>query len=254
LLLGRGRAEDLDSAGRIAHAGNRKTCAFKAIFAIWGDDGGVVELTLVPLERYADYFRDAGQHWLAAQYRACLKRLARPAAGGQVNIFVKQPEAKRESNTDGAGLTVRPLCQLRTAKEAWELSLEALERVAATAGPPDVPSVATTRERILWRVAPSNLDIEPYLQVSKSGAFTRGRKLAIKHLLVGAKQLESLPPEDRARARAARELRLRLAAGIPFPGAAGLARLGRASARRASGDRRGTAPGVASAKSPSSIN
>jgi len=29
LLLGRGRTEDLDAAGRIAHAGNRKTCAFK---------------------------------------------------------------------------------------------------------------------------------------------------------------------------------------------------------------------------------
>jgi len=251
LLLGRGRAGDLDAAGRIAHAGNRKTSAFKcssgwlkelielaqgrrsafvkrafessgnadcldgllrAIFAIWGDDSSVVELAPIPLERSADYFHDTEQYWLAAHYRACLTRLSRPAGGGQVNIFLKQPEPKRENKTDGA---VRPLFELRTAKEAWELSLEALERVAATAGPPDAPNMATTQERILWRVSPSNLDIEPYLQVSKSGAFTRGRKLAIKHLLAGAKQLESLPPEDRAVAEHARERRENYGYGYP---------------------------------------
>ncbi len=249
LLLGRGRAEDLDGAGRIAYAGYRKTSAFKcssgwlkelvelaqgrrsafqkrafesssnadcldgllrATFAIWADDRSVVELAPVPVERYADYFRDAGQHWLAAHYRACLKRLDRMAsvaAGGRGTAMPKHGVANGEADTHGPGLTVRPLFELRTAKEAWELSLEALERVAATAGPPEAPSSVTVQERILWRVSPSNLDIEPYLQASKAGAFTRGRKLAVKHLLAGAKQLEGLPPEDRVVAEHARERR-----------------------------------------------
>ena len=252
LLLGRGRAEDSDAVGRIAHAGHRKTCAFKsasgwlkellelsqgrrsafpkrafevgnadclegllrATFAIWSDDSSAVELAPMPLDRYADHFDAAGQRWLAAQYRVSLERLGATQTAGQL-VPSRRPKPKRESAEDGARLTVRPVFELRTAKEPWELSLEALERVAATAGPLEAASSVTVRERILWRVSPTYLDIEPYLQVSKAGAFTRGRKLAIKHLLAGAKQLETLPPEDRAVAEHARERRESYGYGYP---------------------------------------
>jgi superfamily II DNA or RNA helicase len=244
-LLGRGRAEDLDAAGRIAQAGMRKASAFRCssgwlkellelvqgresaferrafessslsdcldgllrgTFAIWADKTSVVELARIPLDRCADYFRDTGQGWLAAQYRACLQRLSRPVSRRPASVDSKGAQKKQKRDVPGAA-PVRPLFELRTAKEAWELSLEALERVAATAGASDAASSVTVRERILWRVSPSNLDIEPYLQVNKAGTFTRGRKLAIKHLLAGAKQLEHLPPEDRAVAAHARERR-----------------------------------------------
>jgi superfamily II DNA or RNA helicase len=188
---------------------------FRAMFAIWADDASVADLSPVPMERYAAYFNGFGQHWLSAQYRACTKRLervSRPAAPtstifGPLIGSPKPKESKGEPDASSVGMTVRPLFELRTAKEPWELSLEALERVAATADPPKTPILTPVQERILWRVSPSNLDIEPYLQVSKAGAFTRGRKLAIKHLLAGAKQLERLPAEDRAVAQHARERR-----------------------------------------------
>jgi superfamily II DNA or RNA helicase len=241
LLLARGRAEDLEAAGRIARSGYRKASAFKcssgwlkelvelaqrggsespkrgleasgntdcldgllrALFAIWAEDRSVVELAPLPLERYAAQYRRAGQHWLAAQYQACLKRVpARPAG----RAALKLPGPGRESDAELSDFPVRPLFELRTEKEAWERSLEALERVAATAGP--AAPIAIPQERILWRVSLANLDIEPYLQASKGGTFTRGRKLAIKHLLVGSKQLERLPPEDRMVAQHARERR-----------------------------------------------
>jgi superfamily II DNA or RNA helicase len=236
LLLGRGRAEDIDAARRIAHAGKRKTGAFRGAAgcleklieisqgllsalpkgalksfgdtdclegllrttcAIWVNDASAVALAPVPLERYPDYFRHAGRHWLAAQHRACLKHLS---SAGSVGAVSKQqaaePERKRPTTLDE--MTVRPLFELRAVKEPWELSLEELERVAGRAEPSSAARPATGQERILWRVSPLNLYIEPYLQVGKGQSFTRGRKLAIKHLLPGAKQLESLPPEDRA--------------------------------------------------------
>lgn len=240
LLLGRGRAEDLDAAGRIAHAGKRKTQPFRgaaawletlvaisrgqlshfpwnavssdvdvdclegllrATAAIWLSDPGALALTPIPPERYVAHFEVAGQRWLAAQYRACL--------------IHKPPRAGEQPSTAVAEMAVRPLFEVRAIKEPWELSLEALERVAGAAAPSSAAPAADGQERLLWRVTPSNLHIEPYLQVGKSGVFTRGRKLAIKHLLPGAKQLEKLPPEDRAVAKHAYEYRESTGYGYP---------------------------------------
>ncbi len=171
----------------------------RTLYGIWADDSSQLELTKSDLvDSGAESLRREGQHWLAAQLRECSRRAQGSKQAKKTQERGKQPEAD--------GLTVRPLFELKVEKQPWELSLEALERVAAAAKPAAEPSAAP-RERILWRVSPRNLDIEPYLQVSKGGAFTRGRKLAVKQLLRGAKQLDALPPEDRAIAEHARERR-----------------------------------------------
>ncbi len=101
----------------------------------------------------------------------------------------------------------------KSAREPWELDLARLEALAAITAEPKSRPGDDAGERIVWRALGSSLSIEPHLQKrGASGAWTTGRKLAIKHLLADAKAGGggsglSLPPEDRAVARYAREVR-----------------------------------------------
>ena len=258
LLLGRGGADDLATARRIASAGARKggffrgaagwltemievatdqpldslkraldtrpevdclAALFRGTCAIWADLPVTAEFALAQCARFPGFFATNGQRWLAGQYESCVVKLSemRPDAPKSKLGTQKVLALPGESAEDGQAAkrtAYRPLYELRTSKEHWQLSLEALERLAATTAP-SVGTALKTEERIVWRVSPSNLDIEPYLQTRKAAGFTRGRKLAIKHLLPGEAQLERLPPEDRAVAASARERREAQWGGYP---------------------------------------
>jgi superfamily II DNA or RNA helicase len=245
LLLARGSADDIAAAKRIAQTGARKgsgfrgaagwlkemielateqnhdslkraldsrlevdclEALFRGTFAVWADLPLTTEFTLNHLSRSrSTIFGADGQRWLEAQMRACITRLE------TMRVTAPRPQQTipiPKARSSDARLS-KPLYELRTAKERWQLSLEALERFAETATPDTPGTQGLLDERIVWRVSPLNMDIEPYLQTRKGTGFTRGRKLAIKHLLPGSgeKQLERLPPEDRAVAASARERR-----------------------------------------------
>jgi len=249
MLLGHGRAEDLDAVGRIVHAGNRKTAAFRrsagwlkdlleharsqremsllrafehnatdcleplfqGLCAIWGNSGALADLHVKDCRALAESFEAQGLSWLGAQYRACAAKLATlspvPAAKGRASAQAGSQTAKGQATERSYALPGRALFELHTAKEAWEHSLEALERMAAGVPVGQVEPGPSVQERLVWRVTPSRLEIEPLLQTRKGAGYTRGRKLALKHLLPGAAQLERLPREDRAVAEHVREKR-----------------------------------------------
>ncbi|HET9934099.1 MAG TPA: hypothetical protein VFQ35_25530, partial [Polyangiaceae bacterium] len=108
-------------------------------------------------------------------------------------------DASRESSGASA---ISPLRQLFQQKPAWETALTRLEGLAQHAdGSRDV---AASLERVVWRVT-ANYVIEPYIQRATATGWSRGRRLAIKHLLPGASQRSTLPPEDLRVAEHARE-------------------------------------------------
>jgi hypothetical protein len=59
----------------------------------------------------------------------------------------------------------------------------------------------------LWRVTPYHFEIESYLQVRTASGWTKGRKLAIKHLVHGGDLLRQLGEDDAKVAAFARERR-----------------------------------------------
>jgi superfamily II DNA or RNA helicase len=214
LLLGRGGAADLAAVKSIAKLGARKSAPFRrsaswlkemvefaggqkslvksafesrsetdclealfrGTFAIWTDSPYGGELAANQCAEYAKFFGAVGQRWLADQYLACSEQLERrlPRTPGE-RARLEQAALRNSEGAAPSRARARPLFELRTAKARWELSLEALERVATgvTSASPD--AAPTAEERILWRVTPWGLGIEPYLQTRKGNGFTRGR-------------------------------------------------------------------------------
>jgi SNF2-related domain/Helicase conserved C-terminal domain len=85
-----------------------------------------------------------------------------------------------------------PLRALMVEKPPWEAALSRLEGLAAKETAAEQPA---SSERIVWRVIGTHT-IDPYLQRATTSGWTRGRRLAIKHLLPGSEQRATLPPED----------------------------------------------------------
>jgi superfamily II DNA or RNA helicase len=94
-----------------------------------------------------------------------------------------------------------PLRTLMVQKPAWEAALIRLEGLAAKETSAEQPA---SSERIAWRVIGTHT-IDPYLQRATASGWTRGRRLAIKHLLPSSQQRATLPPEDLRVAEHARE-------------------------------------------------
>ena len=125
-----------------------------------------------------------GSTWVSEQYRDVVTELARSLPKAHVNR---------------AQIAYPPLRLLFVQKPAWETALGRLEGLAVEA--PGAQE-QTSGERVLWRVGH---EIEPYLQKLSTSGWTRGRRLAVKHLMPGAAQRASLPPEDLRVADHARE-------------------------------------------------
>jgi len=149
----------------------------------------------------------ARRTWLSEQYRDVTAQLAprvTPAAVEQIRRWGGNwaSELHRAVQLAKPGLTPAfpALRDLFGTKAPWESALGRLEALAhqtpSTVEPANV-------ERLFWRV--SRREIEPFLQRRTANGWTRGRKLAIKHLLVGAAQRGTLPAEDLRVAEHARE-------------------------------------------------
>jgi superfamily II DNA or RNA helicase len=149
----------------------------------------------------------AGPTWLWEQYRDVTAELAR-------RIPAEEIERLRKTWGDRSGMLDRaldvasrsaaapfpPLRALFAPKPAWEAAVARLEALGQQSGG---ATEAASPERVLWRV--SRHEIEPYLQRLTPSGWTRGRKLAIKHLLPGSPQRATLPTDDLRVAEHARE-------------------------------------------------
>ncbi|HYQ16402.1 MAG TPA: DEAD/DEAH box helicase [Polyangiaceae bacterium] len=245
LVLLRGEAPgDLEQAARLASSGARKGNLFRESFGtlkrllachyggshLWVDVhqggsgeadalraliGGLCAAWFKELEPDVPYAFMAAQRrldhlargtWLSAQYRDITTNLASRVpqdALAQKLLWGQQATELRravEFALSAEPVTFPPLRYLFAAKAPWEAALGRLEALAQQAPSGAEPASA---ERIVWRV--SRQEIEPYLQRRTPNGWTRGRKLAVKHLLPGADQRATLPPEDLRVAEHARE-------------------------------------------------
>lgn len=162
-----------------------------SLWALWFErEPKVLRHVLTASSERAKEARKLGRLWLEREMNAIVARIA--------STFDEQPDTA--PIPEGLELC-RPLCEWLERKEDWEQLIERLERVM----PGQTPDVSD--ERVIWRVAPRRLLIEPYVQKRTGSNWTRGRKLAIKHLLPGANQPPKLAPEDKRVAVFAREER-----------------------------------------------
>jgi superfamily II DNA or RNA helicase len=140
-----------------------------------------------------------GHAWLAEQYGQAASALA-------LKLNDADLRGKIERLVPASPRFGTPLHAYRAQKEPWECGVEQLEGLAASANPESPPRDERS-ERLIWRVAPYHFTIEPYLQVRTASGWTKGRKLAIKHLVHGGDLLRQLGEEDAKVAAFARERR-----------------------------------------------
>jgi superfamily II DNA or RNA helicase len=167
-------------------------------------------IMLMEAEAQSAALREPEASWLAQQYADLVRELVAALPERAQRELIKSKLIERIEGAAQAGVgaaaspTVAlfsPLRLLLRAKPVWETALTRLEGLAAQeAGTEE----AASSERVLWRVGVDD-QIEPYLQRATPTGWTRGRRLALKHLLPGAAQRASLPPEDLRVADYARE-------------------------------------------------
>jgi superfamily II DNA or RNA helicase len=235
LLLRNLRLGDLDEAARLSKLGARKGVPFRDSFhalrgltalalepgaqlfdvlAPHGDGPGDCLLPLI--SAYAVIWHEApageerwiaqaaapwlsllersGWAWLTAQYQAALALLA----------TANQREPERAHPAVAAPPGFVPLHQIWLRKEPWQAALERFERLAGAGNGASVASSAP-EERVIWKTCAPGFLIEPYLQKRQASGWSKGRRLAIKHLLPGGANRKSLAAEDEAVASFARE-------------------------------------------------
>lgn len=202
----------------IDEAGDCLETLVHALYIIWNDVKELADLHAEGCQRFAERFEKQELPWLSAQYRACAGQLTAMGPKQRRRAAARQDTAQQDTAQQGAaqqgaapvsGVTYtlpgRAVFELHTSKEPWERSMEALERIAATVSTKNVEPGGGPAERVVWRVSPHSLAIEPFLQKRKGAGYTRGRRLGLKQLLPGAEQSGRLPPEDRAVAAHLRE-------------------------------------------------
>ncbi|HEX4339170.1 MAG TPA: DEAD/DEAH box helicase [Polyangiaceae bacterium] len=173
----------------------------RVLFAVWFDvSEGERRMAFEEGVELRNLIAAFDTKWLFEQYDAALLALS---------ARVENPAFKKRAKS-----LVRPespagafaLHELRIQKEEWETGLEGLERIVVVTGGKSAAE-AITEERIVWKVDTRHFELEPIIQKRSDGAWTRGRKLAVKHLLRGASNAPKLPPEDLKVTAYARERR-----------------------------------------------
>ncbi|MGC4091621.1 MAG: SNF2-related protein [Polyangiaceae bacterium] len=242
VLLTHGKPADLDLVKRLVTAGARKDAAFCSSYRVLkliaerasapaghGDARGLLDheepdVFLATLRMlYACWFETSSSlsEHLVARAEPLAKALsqqrldwlasemlftARALKARAPDEMTKCARSTAESAAEPARPGSQPLWRMRAAKAPWELALEGLERLAAkTSSTPANETVP--EERLIWRVMPEHGVVEPYLQKRMGSGFSRGRKLAIKHLMQGSERRATLPPEDARVAEYVREER-----------------------------------------------
>jgi hypothetical protein len=177
------------------------------LWVSWFDSSSDVAAHAVALSRaLPPHYSKQGLAWLAAEVEHTAQALSRKVKPRSPRTTLELGLPKKREASRPAPALAAPLVQMRAEKPPWERVLEGLERLAVSSDA-SAPAKREPDERVIWRVNPAHRQIEPHLQKRLGGGFSKGRKLSIKHLMPGALQAASLPPEDARVAAHARELR-----------------------------------------------
>ncbi|MEO0455784.1 MAG: DEAD/DEAH box helicase [Cyanobacteria bacterium P01_A01_bin.114] len=135
---------------------------------------------LIPLLEAAE---QSGYLWLALEAAALLAQL-KPKGGYDQTVAQLNPDGE-----------IQPLVTLIQPKAAWELCLDALTQLTEQASTPSV----TVEKRLAWFLTTysQRVVLEPKEQkITKSGAWSKGRAIALKRLVQEANQFDYLIPQD----------------------------------------------------------
>ncbi len=145
--------------------------------------------------------RDAGYAWLAEQYEQASWQLFELSGLRSQRYGPKLDPPPPPS----IGPPVLDACAPR---QAWELALDRLEALSQSQEPGETEAFAGATTQIVWRYRSESGKIEPFLQKrAANGRWTKGRKLAVKHLLGDSPTVAALPREDQSVAAHARQER-----------------------------------------------
>ena len=129
------------------------------------------------LQKATTQYRDLGFYWLAAEAAAAASKLESKQA---TKLAQQAVQAHKELGTAS-------LMQLIAPEPIWARTLSALAQVGQvkTSGNDASDSSTESLERMIWEVElyGTQLDLTPLIQKrSKSGAWTKGRKVAVERL------------------------------------------------------------------------
>jgi superfamily II DNA or RNA helicase len=205
-ILAQATEPGLAAVGDLFHDGVGVDCCTPLMRLLWltwfEPKSDVTKYLLASTENLVPFLRKQGLSWLAGECDVT-RHLLRD------RLADKTADKPGEHAIPGAS----PLIGMRAEKERWELTLEGLERLVPGANT-SAPATRELDERLIWRVVPNQSSVEPYVQKRTSGGWSRGRKLAVKHLLAGAAPAMKLSAEDARVAVYAREER-EIYAGYP---------------------------------------
>jgi superfamily II DNA or RNA helicase len=136
----------------------------------WKAKGNFGEMPGGALENL-DVTRSRELPWLGAQYRATLGTLTRRMSGATQAIA-------RLGDREPIGA---PLVSARIFEDAWESTLEQIEQIAARHASDGNDGVHD--ERVIFRVTPARLLIEPHLQKKVGKGWSSGQRIAVGELL-----------------------------------------------------------------------
>lgn len=143
----------------------------------------------------------AGYGWLADEYafvaRVLYEQVKDTVATGD-RVFVRHDLAELHvPPRPPENPNFRPLVKLYEARPAWELALQALDRLTSPSASTQAPQTSLAEERLVWRVNPQRRSIDPVLQKRSNGGWTSGRKVAVKQLLPEGAQHAVLMDRDK---------------------------------------------------------
>ena len=152
------------------------------------------------MRRYHERANANGYAWVAAECAATLHRVAE--LGREDEPGLPDPQALH------AALGTKTLTSLAVPVPVWERSLKALEQLAYDArneGAQQREPKARVRKRLVWDIVEARygFQLSPREQrETRSGMWSKGRKVALKRLAAEAETMEFLREEDLAAAAA----------------------------------------------------
>ncbi|HMA94451.1 MAG TPA: DEAD/DEAH box helicase, partial [Polyangiaceae bacterium] len=133
--------------------------------------------------------------WLAEEYGQVARKLDESLTKDGWQMRRRRASTLEKLTATASTSNTRPLWKLYEPRPGWLLALQVLEQLVAA--PSSQAADDAAQERVVWRIDPANLQIEPVLQKRTGSGWTRGRKIAPKQLLEDGAQHHLLTAADR---------------------------------------------------------
>ena len=189
-------AQELARQGLERMEANAFAVTFHALYHLWTDSAEIPPSPayVAELEGYRERAQDNGYQWVEMELTRVLS-LRHPETEAREAYAARAQQLSDD-------LRIHSLADAMPRIEPWERALEVLVGMGSTDRTGDKKSKKTSR--FVWFVDFDKRELEPREQtLSKSGSWSKGRKVALKRVKLG--DVEGLSPQDVAVAKAIEE-------------------------------------------------